>query len=29
MTWDWIAEKLAMDAGAYAASCVRAAKRGK
>jgi hypothetical protein len=26
MTWDWIAEKLAMGAGAYAANCVRVAR---
>jgi hypothetical protein len=26
MTWDWIAEKLAMGAGAYAANCARVAR---
>jgi hypothetical protein len=27
MTWDWIAEKLAMGAGAYAANCARAERK--
>jgi hypothetical protein len=29
MTWDWIAQRLAMGAGAYAANSVRAIRNGK
>ena len=29
MTWDWIARRLAMGSGAYAANCVRAQREGQ
>jgi len=29
MTWDWIAQRLAMGSGAYAANCVRAQREGQ